>query len=418
MRLEIGNYLVEQVEFGEKTTLENKLLTINKEELTSLLKEDGNFADVKINIARPGESKRIINVIDVFQPRCKPDGGSAYAALTGDISTTGVGRTNAVQNVGIVLSHHFDMLWESVIQMDGEGSQYSPYSKLINVSIEFVPADVPVKDYSDSVMAAGVKASEYIAEITKEMEADSIDVYEKSPQEKIDPSLPRVAYFMQIYSLSDLCENFLYGTRPRRILPMYIHPNDILDGSVTSEQHGMPSGMRNECYMFQNHPMIKELYKQHGKTLNFVGMVMINQYNEFEMKNKNAQIAARLAKYQLEADGVIQTQCGGGHPNVDLMLNTEHCDALGIKHVIMVSEESDVEGTQAPLVLFSPKAKSIVSTGNTNQWHHFDGVETVYGGEHFRNVPQEVHEPVELSLMMVSGATSQIGGNYIKAVEI
>ncbi len=60
---------VSDLGFSSPTRLENGKLFIHIDELTSLLQSDPNIRDVKLAIARPGESVRIIPVKDVIEPR-------------------------------------------------------------------------------------------------------------------------------------------------------------------------------------------------------------------------------------------------------------------------------------------------------------------------------------------------------------
>ena len=48
MKLEIGNFQVKDVVFGEKTMFNNGILTINKEEAIAFIKEDEHITDVDI----------------------------------------------------------------------------------------------------------------------------------------------------------------------------------------------------------------------------------------------------------------------------------------------------------------------------------------------------------------------------------
>ena len=69
--LKLGKIKIKNVAFGEKSEILNRTLIINLEELRSLLLEDKNLKDIDIKIARPGESKRIIPIKDVIEPRVK-----------------------------------------------------------------------------------------------------------------------------------------------------------------------------------------------------------------------------------------------------------------------------------------------------------------------------------------------------------
>ena len=74
MRLEIQKVKIDSIVFSNETNVSGSQLTIHKEALIQQLKELPNVKDIKIDIAMPGEKKRIIPVKDVIQPRVKVEG--------------------------------------------------------------------------------------------------------------------------------------------------------------------------------------------------------------------------------------------------------------------------------------------------------------------------------------------------------
>ena len=101
MRLDLGCIHIEDVRFGAKTAIENHALSIDRRELTSLLEEEPLFERVEIELAHPGESCRIIRVLDVLEPRYRIDGVNFPGALDGN-GLVGEGRTQALKNVAVI----------------------------------------------------------------------------------------------------------------------------------------------------------------------------------------------------------------------------------------------------------------------------------------------------------------------------
>ena len=62
MRLEIQKVKIDSIVFGNETNVTGTQLTIYKDTLIEQLKELSNIKDIKIDIAMPGEKKRIIPV--------------------------------------------------------------------------------------------------------------------------------------------------------------------------------------------------------------------------------------------------------------------------------------------------------------------------------------------------------------------
>ena len=78
MKLEIGNIHVQELVFGENTALNAGRVQINQEELTGFIRElDHRIAEVRLDIALPGDSTRIMPVKDVIEPRCKVEGAGS-----------------------------------------------------------------------------------------------------------------------------------------------------------------------------------------------------------------------------------------------------------------------------------------------------------------------------------------------------
>jgi len=421
MRLELAQYHIHDVCFGNQTITKDGVLTICKEELLGLLEEDPRLGKVNIELVHPGEKVRIINVLDVIEPRVKADGlGGVFPGITGRVEIVGQGRTLALKGVGIVNTGCTDISLEAVIDMAGPGARLSPYySSLHNVVI--VPTRVPHVDQIDFVegmVAAGLKAAEYLACAAKGLAPSEIEVYEMGTLTETMSNasgLPRVAYLYQIYSHRDMRDTRYYGEKPRHLIPTLIHPNEVFDGAIVAGDYDMPSGMKNETIVIQNHPIIKELYKRHGKELWFVGIVITNEHARIDEKEKSAVLAAKMIKHILGADAAIISQTGGGHPNIDLMLNCRKCEQQGIKTVIVVSEESSADGSQFPLTMIVPEANAIISTGNINEEVELPAMERVVGGEKFRRLKVFPNGELRIPFYMIPGSTSQIGGARITA---
>ena len=91
----------------------------------------------------------------------------------------------------------------------------------------------------------------------------------------------------------------MYGSNIGEIVPTILHPNEVLDGAVLRDYRAM--GI--ETYVIQNHPIIKELYRRHGKDICFVGVIITLGYNNEPEYGRAATMVANLAKRVLGADG-------------------------------------------------------------------------------------------------------------------
>jgi len=419
MRLEKACYFIKDVQYGDKTAIKGHSLFLCKEELMNLLKEDHRLSEVEIKIVHPGENVRIINVLDVIEPMIKSTGpGGVFPGMLGRVEMVGIGRTMVLKGVGVVNTGFIDIPWEGIIDMPNSGDVLSPYSMLQNIVL--IPKKAKVSDqgdYFEAIILAGLKTAEYLAKPLLDLEPDEVEIYDMSADsEHALSNLPRVAYLYHIYSHSELRDTFFYGEKPRHLVPTIIHPNEIFDGAIITGNYDMPSGMKNETIMIQNHPIIKALYKRHGKELNFVGVVLANEHAKVEEKEKSAVLAPKLVKHILKADAVVISQTGGGHPNIDLMLCCRMCEENGVRTVIVVSEESSADGSQFPLAMIVPQADAIVSTGNINEEVNLPSMDLVIGGTEFRKLKKPPNESLRVPYTMIPGATSQIGYNKLTTI--
>ena len=55
MRLEIGNFYVRNIIFGEKLSFESGILTINKDEALTYIRADERITEAELYIAKPGD---------------------------------------------------------------------------------------------------------------------------------------------------------------------------------------------------------------------------------------------------------------------------------------------------------------------------------------------------------------------------
>src|SRR4029434_9770544 len=109
----------------------------------------------------------------------------------------------------------------------------------------------------------------------------------------------------------------LYGIDTEGMLPTLLHPNEWLDGALVPSYHASIGGA--ETYLYQNHPVILELYRRHrAGEINFVGSVAtIASANNFD-RERNTRFAANLTKWALRADAAVLTQLVRGGPLADL----------------------------------------------------------------------------------------------------
>ena len=133
MEFKLGKIFIKDLQFGPKTEIKDGTLFVNKEELTELLLEDEHLASVEIDIARPGESVRIMPCKDVIEPRVKPEqDGGIFPGHVSKMFTAGQGTTHVLKGVGVVTTGQIVGYQEGIIDMTGP-EQSSHLLKLNNL---------------------------------------------------------------------------------------------------------------------------------------------------------------------------------------------------------------------------------------------------------------------------------------------
>lgn len=387
MRLEIGNFYVKDIVFGNELSYEDGILTIEKEAALNYIRQDERITEAELYIAKPGDQIRMCPVKEAIEPRVRPDGRSAFPGYTGDMTRAGEGVTYALKNCSVlVVGRHWGGFQDGIIDMSGEGQKYTLFGQLMNIVLvadtneEFEKHEQQKKN--DALRRAGHKLAEYIANCVKELEPEETEVFDLGDMikrgEEVE-KLPSVVYVMQPQSqMEELGYNDLaYGWDMNRMLPTVMHPNEVLDGAIVSGSF-MPVSSKWSTYDFQNCPNIKALYKEHGKTINFLGVIMSNLNVALEQKERAALYVAQIAN-TLGADGAVVAEEGYGNPDADFVGCIVALEDAGVKTVGISNECTGRDGQSQPLVTLDEKCDAIVSCGNVSELIELPPMETVLG---------------------------------------
>ncbi|ADO76293.1 glycine/sarcosine/betaine reductase component B subunit [Halanaerobium praevalens] len=387
MKLELGNFKVKEIEFGTETTFKNGVLTINKEEALEVVFKDKHITEADLKIVKPGDMVRLVPVKEAIEPRFRVGGGPVFPGVTGKLSQAGEGKTLCLKDMSVlVVGKHWGGFQDGLIDMGGEGAKYTHFSSLKNVVLvadtdeEFEQQEQQKKNHA--LRWAGMRLAEYLGQTVKDLEPEATDTYELEPlteRAAAVSDLPNVALVMQPQSqMEDSGYNTLnYGWDTNRMLPTLMHPNEILDGAMISGSF-MPCSSKWSTYDFQNFPLIRSLYAEHGKTINFVGVIMSNLNVALEQKERSALFVAQMAK-SLGVEAAIVTEEGYGNPDADYIGCLVALEDAGVKTVGVSNEATGRDGGSQPLVTLDPKADALVSTGNVSELIKLPPMDEVIG---------------------------------------
>jgi len=363
MRLERLYYDIDSVRFGDRSCIEDRALILNKEELEKLV-SNSVFSRVVIDIAEPGSNTRILNVGDITQPTIRPDEeDTTFPGLIGKMKTVGDSRTVMLRGIVVTEVVELNVDIPSFLQLSDEAVDITEFAGMWHVAIDAYPTPGVAKyDYLCALHLASKHVAKYIASLAVGKDPDESKVF--SLERMGTQKLPRVAYLANVFCHRPYTESLIYGASMLESLPTILHPNEILDGALTNRDYDNATNA-DPTFVWQNHPIILELFRRHGVDLEFAGVVVSNVHHELTWKERNAAMSATLLNNNLCADAVILTKEGGGHPQVDIGLAVDWLEErYGIKTAIvlveMLSSKNDSHGQ---IIFKSEYADAMVSTG-------------------------------------------------------
>jgi len=371
MRLEMGTFPVRDARFGARTRWHDGVLEIDREAVLAAVREDPLVSSARLELARPGESVRVWPVRDVVEPRVKVDGpGVTYPGWFGrSIESVGRGRTHRLAGLGVVEVSSVN--WhdaggdfvDQYIDMSGPWAELIPQARLVNVCLVVEPDPaIDIHSKNEVVHRATLAVSDHLAAAVRDLAPPEREVFELPAA----PGLPGVVYIQCVHSpqaMSHSEHTFCTGTYglTRLTPPWLLHPNEILDGALSGPYRTMFA----TSWTVMNNPLLLELYRRHGRTLGFLGVIVFRtEWTTQHEKDLMAEQAAKLAK-MLGAEGAVVTWDAGGNEFIEVVHTVRACERLGIKTVFLTSEDSP-EGGAPSLLKPLPEADAIVTTGFFN----------------------------------------------------
>jgi len=403
MKLELAKFPVKDARFDKQTEYKSGVLQINKEELLKLVLSDRKIESADLDIAFPGEQTRIVRIRDVVEPRVKVAGpGNVFPGVVGSVETVGAGRTNTLSGATVMVCADYNYQRglgsggqnSGIVDMWGPGARLSPYGSLINVVLLLKLVDgVSELDAHTAIRIAQCRVAQRLAETTIDTTPDSIETFELSD---VDPSLPRVVYDLTFSTTwhEPVMAVLFYGFPLRESLATFAHPNEFIDGALTVDAR-RGNGEVPRTWEWMNNPVIMGLFREHGKTLNFLGVILQRTRFEVEQcKYIGAEIASQMARL-LGADGVVVTKTSpSGNNSMDLIFTLQAHEKKGMKTVFITPEYGGAEGKEQALWFYAPEADAIVSVGSLDRGHQVPKPAKVIGCEKGEIVEPYPAEPI------------------------
>lgn len=397
MRLEVNNFKVKNIEFSTKSGLEDGVLFLNSDITEDLKKKYPVIQEINLDIARPGESVRIINPLDAVEPIAKygPSGFDVFPGFIGPSKTVGHGITHRLKGMRIIQCAKFPQdttgvltVRPAIIDMSGPAAPMCACSDSINLVLSVVPkSEASNHEFDVAIRMVNLRLAHFLAKMSFDQTPDEKEVFEIKKNGK-----PRIVHICQVQDQGELVQTMLYGQTTRMHTPTILSPNELIDGAIVSGNY--KNAMKIPTYLHSRNPVCMELFDKNNKEICFAGVILTRGHNDtHSLKERSAYYAAKLAKI-LKADGAIVSLEGTGNTMVDAMLTVRACEEAGIKTVLKIHEHAGRDGGDWPLVDFVKEANAIVSIGNLDEALKIPTADKVIGPKplKFYGLP-EVEDP-------------------------
>jgi len=404
MTLTVEKLEVNSARLARVTAFEDGALNVSGDALVAMIQaRDGRIAHVKVHVACPGDSTRVLCTKDVVQPRCKLEG-----------SEPGTGATRVLDNAAVVTCGPIVGFQEGIIDMSGPGAAYTPFSTMWLIVLEIeVLQGTSAHEHEEAVRNAGLRAATWLAQECRDAEADSVTEF---LWHEVDaaPELPRIAYVDMILTQGLLHDSWVLGEYAGDVLPRSVDPRVVIDGGVVSG-NCVSACDKTTTFHHQNNPLIHALLAGHGERWNFVGVVLTKAPTRLAEKQSAAERAVELVA-DLGAAGVVISKEGFGNPDADLMMLIRGLAGKGIRTVAITDEFAGPDGSSQSLADATPQADALISVGNANERLVLPPMRTVIGpipdvarlaGGYAHSVRDD--GAMEVELQAIVGATNQLG---------
>ena len=424
LELELSDFHIDDIQWGDQTLLAGEQLRLNLSEIQDQIKDLTRNITVTAELARPGESKRIVHVLDTMLPIEKVhDELRTFPGIDVPARLVGTGQTHRLCNMLVTIAGSFphpeamtpiEKPREGMIDMTGVGARYchgSNYFHLI-LTLEGDPS-VSNLAFDQALRTIGVRVARYLARADKSGAAPERRKLHLAPVHK---KLPKVVLIYQVQSQIPLVRTFYYGEEISKTLPTFIHPNEFFDGAVVSGTYKSERKIPTSLHCAS--PFIEDMLNRHGSEFDFLGVILSRGYNDsFEQKKKMGLWSARLAR-TLGAEGAIAMMEGTGNTTVDFMQTVKACEEEGIKTVAVLHEDNGAKGYERPLVDHPREADAMISRGNRSEKFYITPLDRVIGGKeldlHFK-LKHDPYKPFVFDPTIFFGAHCQMGASGFRA---
>ena len=388
MQLDLADFPVREIRLGNAHRYRSGILEFDAEDLARIVLRGPGIEEARFETVSPGEHARVTGIRDIVEPRAKFGGGAqVFPGTIGPVESVGSGLTHRLSGMTVMATAAYEgtiragtgVQRSAILDMWGPGAEASRFSELVHlVLITRLKEGLGEFEAHSAIQKAEFEVAKRLAEITQGMTPEHVQRYELN---EIDRSSPRVVLIQGCITNGGQPHSGVsyYGLPIRESLSTLIHPNELLDGAMTTNTtRGI--GYYPTTWDWQNHPLAMELYREQAAgRLSFAGVIIERiSYDTISGKEVVAHNTAQLAA-QIGAEAALVTWLGSGNAFVDVMLTIRGCERRGIKTVLVTYEYGGKDGVDSPLLYYVPEANAVVSTGSRDRWIELPEAEKVIG---------------------------------------
>ena len=399
---------VRDVRFGPATRFSAGVLTVDRAQAEAPFSHPA-LAGVRLSWASPGESVRIVKVLDAVEPRTKgPGGGGVFPGLVGPARPQGRGDTHVLRGAAVVTAGDLPRAQEGLVDLSGPAAPLSPLGAVHNLVVEYTPApDAAWEDVDQGLRLGLLRLAVLLADAAAGVPPDAVEDVPGGGGGRRTTRLPRIVAVTNLQTQGAFKDVFVYGRRFAGALPTLVEPGELDDGAVVSGQFGHP-GLKNPTYLHQNHPVVDALRVRHGRDLILAGVVLSPEPVDMAGKELVCAHAARLCA-AAGIDAAVVTKEGGGNADADMALKMDALEDAGICAVGLFAEMAGPAGTAPPVVVPPERATAMISTGNYDERLRLPAVERALGGGRFDLLGVDATAALDVPTAVVYGALSPLG---------
>jgi sarcosine reductase len=388
MQLDLADFPVREIHLGKSYRYRRGILELDLEDLVAFVRRDERILEAGFETVSPGEPTRISGIRDIVEPRAKFAGsGQVFPGIIGSVESVGDGLTHRLSGMTVVATAAYEgtiragtgVQRSAILDMWGPGAAASRFSKFVHlVLILRLKEGLGEFEAHSVIQTAEFVVAQKLASITQGLAPEEV---ERFALHENKPALPRVVLIQGCITNGGQPHSGVsyYGLPIRESLATLIHPNELLDGAVTTNTtRGI--GYYPTTWDWQNHPLALELYREQAAgRLSFAGVILERiSYDMIHGKEVIAHNTAQLAA-QIGADAALITWLGSGNAFVDVMFTLRACERRGIKTTLVTYEYGGKDGVDSPLLYYVAEADAVVSTGSRDRWIELPPAEKIVG---------------------------------------